>query len=172
MLTTPPTFGTSRGPISISQHHSRIRASQHDCRTPTSQHHGRTPTSQHDCRTPTSQHHGRTPTSQHDCRTPTSQHHGRTPTSSVCLNDRQPNCLPTWSTVNSQMTHFQKLQILRTIASGYDVIHTPASFPLWDLLWQLWLSYHLRTSVNCTQCLCTWIKGWIVQSPIKLNDKI
>ena len=25
---------------------------------------------------------------------------------------------------------------------------------------------------NCTQCLCTWTKSWIVQSPTKLNDKI
>ena len=38
------------------------------------------------------------------------------------------NCLPAWSTVNSQLTLFQNLQILRTIASGHDVIHTPAPF--------------------------------------------
>ena len=34
-----------------------------------------------------------------------------------------------------QLTLFQNLQILRTIASGHDVIHTPAIFPIWGLLW-------------------------------------
>ena len=67
---------------------------------------------------------------------------------------------------------FQNLQILRTIASGHDVIHTPASFPIWSLLWQLWLSYPLHASINCTQYLCTWTKSQIVQSPTKLNDKL
>ena len=57
------------------------------------------------------------------------------PTSTVCLNSRESNCLPTWSKVNSQLTLFQNLQILSTIASGHDVIHTPASFPIWGLLW-------------------------------------
>ena len=40
------------------------------------------------------------------------------------------NYLPVWSTVNSQITLFQNLQILWTIASGHDVIHTPALFPM------------------------------------------
>ena len=81
VLTTPPTFGTSRGPISISENYGRTPTSHHHGRAPTSHHHGRAPTSQHHGRTPTSHHHGRTPTSQHYGRTPTSQHHGRTPTS-------------------------------------------------------------------------------------------
>ena len=96
--------------------------------------------------------HGQTSTSQHHGRTPTSQHHGQIPTSTVCLNGRQPNCLPTWPKVNSQMTVFQNLQILRIIDSGQDVILTTDLFPIWDLLWQLWLSYPLRVSVNYTQC--------------------
>ena len=83
---------------------------------------------------------------------PTSQFHGRTPTSNTCLNGRQPNCLPTWSKVLSQLTLFQNLQILSTIASGHDVIQTLALFPIWGLLWQLWLLYPLRTSVSCAQC--------------------
>ena len=45
-------------------------------------------------------------------------------------------------------------------------------FSIWGLLWQLWLSYPLHVSVDCTQCLCTWTKSRIVQSPTKLNDKI
>ena len=127
---------------------------------------GRTPTSQYHGRYPTSHHHGRTPTSHYHGRTPTSHYHGRTPTSTVCLNSREPNCLSTWPTVNSQ------LQILRTIASGHDAFHTPASFPIWGLLWQLWSSYPLRASVNCAQYQCTWTKSRIVQSPTKSNDKI
>ena len=61
---------------------------------------------------------------------------------------QQLNCLPAWSLVNSQLTLFQNLQILRTIASGHDVIHTPALFPIWGLLWQLWLSYRLCACVK------------------------
>ena len=47
-----------------------------------------------------------------------------------------------------------------------------STFPIWGLSWQLWLSYPLRASVNCTQCLCTGTKSRIVQSSNKLNDKI
>ena len=82
------------------------------------------------------------------------------------------NCLLPGPQSTPNWLCFKKLQILRTIASGHNVIHTPAQFPIWGLLWQLWLSYPLRTSVNCTQYLCTWIKSRIVQSPTKLNDKI
>ena len=67
---------------------------------------------------------------------------------------------------------FFKYPNSQPIASGHDVIHTPVSFPIWGLLWQLWLSYPLRSSVDCTQCPCTWSKSRIVQSPTKLNDKI
>ena len=48
----------------------------------------------------------------------------------------------------SQLTLFQNPQILRTISSGHDIIHTPAPFPVWGLLWQWWLSYPLRTSIK------------------------
>ena len=34
----------------------------------------------------------------------------------------------------SQLTLFQNLQILRTISSGHDVMHTPASFPVWGFI--------------------------------------
>ena len=67
---------------------------------------------------------------------------------------------------------FSKYPNSQPIASGHDIIHTPVSFPIWGLLWQLWLSYPLHASVDCTQCLCTWTKSRIVQSPTKLNDKI
>ena len=50
---------------------------------------------------------------------------------------------------------------------------TPQSISyLGFLLWHLWLSYPLRTSVNCTQCVCTCTKSRIVQSPTEPNDKI
>ena len=42
----------------------------------------------------------------------------------------------------------QNPQILRTISSGHDVIHTPAPFPVRGLLCQRWLSYPLRVSVK------------------------
>ena len=45
-------------------------------------------------------------------------------------------------------------------------------FPIWGLLWQLWLSYTLHTSTKLYPMLCTWTKSQIVQSPTKLNDKI
>ena len=60
----------------------------------------------------------------------------------------------------------------RPISSGHDVIHTPTSFPVWALLWQLWLSYPLRASVKCTQCYPPEVLTRIVQSTTKLNDKI
>ena len=44
------------------------------------------------------------------------------------------NCLPPWSNLNSQLTLFQNPEILRTISSSHDVIHTPAPFPVWGLL--------------------------------------
>ena len=56
MLTTPPTLGTSHGPISISQHHGRTQVLTIMVGPPTS---------------------------------------------TVCLNGRQPNCLPTCPKVNS-----------------------------------------------------------------------
>ena len=94
---------------------------------------------------PTSQHHGRTPlltimVGPHfspSWSDPTSQHHGRTLTSTVSLNGRQPSCLSTWPKVNSQLPCFSKSSNSHPISSGHDVIHTPASFPIWGLLWQL-----------------------------------
>ena len=71
-----------------------------------------------------------------------------------------------------QLTCFSKYPNSQPVASRHDVIHTPVSFPIWGLLWHLWLSYPLRANVNCTQCLCTWTKSRIVQNPTKLNDKI
>ena len=38
---------------------------------------------------------------------------------------------------NTQLMFFQNPQILRTITSGHDVIHTPATFSIWGLLWQM-----------------------------------
>ena len=120
--------------------------------------------------------------------TPNSQHHGLNSTSTLDMAqvtsqlDRSPfdNQLD-WSLVNYQRDSptveyptdvFLKSPNYQPIASGHDVIHTPASFPILGLLWQLWLSYPLCPRVNCTQYLCTWTKSQIVQSPTKLNDKI
>ena len=67
-----------------------------------------------------------------------------------------------WSTAETQLTCFSKYPNSQPIASGPDVIHTPVTFPIWGLLWQLWLSYPLCVSINCTQCPCTWTRSWIV----------
>ena len=40
------------------------------------------------------------------------------------------------------------------------------------LLWHLWLSYPLRSSVNCTQYVFLCTRSRIVQSPTKPKDKI
>ena len=52
--------------------------------------------------------------------------------SNLCPNGRDLNYLPPCFNVNSQVTVFQNLQILRTISSGHDVIHT-SSFPVWGV---------------------------------------
>ena len=52
----------------------------------------------------------------------------------LCLNDRELICLPAWSNVNLQLTLFQNPQILRTISSGHEVIHTPAPYPVWEFI--------------------------------------
>ena len=108
-------------------------------------------------------------------RIPTSQHHGRNSISTVCLNGRQPNFLSTWPKVNlptpgpqstSNWLFFKNLQILGTIASGHDVIHIPATFPIWGLLWQSQLSYPLCVSVNCTQCYAPELRAqtnWMIK---------
>ena len=51
-------------------------------------------------------------------------------------------------TVESQLTCFSKYPSSLPIASGHDVIHTQAPFSIWGILWQLWLSYPLHTSVK------------------------
>ena len=80
-----------------------------------------------------------------------------------------PKSTPNWtgpSKLPTRLAHsrdptdvFFKYPNSQLIASGHDVIYTPISFPIWGLLWQLWLSYPLRVSVKCTQCLCTWIRS-------------
>ena len=43
---------------------------------------------------------------------------------------------------------FSKSSNSQPIFSGHDILHTPASYPIWGLLWQWWLSYPLRLSVK------------------------
>ena len=56
---------------------------------------------------------------------------------SACMVLRQPSTAVFLKPSNSQ-----------PISSGHDIIHTPATFPVWGLLWQWWLSYPLRVSVK------------------------
>ena len=62
----------------------------------------------------------------------------------TCPNDRRPNSMPQRSNLNS----FQNPQILGTVSSGHNVMHTPASFSVWFFLCQWWLSNLLRASVK------------------------
>ena len=48
----------------------------------------------------------------------------RSENSTAYLNGRKFKC----------MTSFQNPQILRTISSGHDAIHTPAPFPVWGFI--------------------------------------
>ena len=123
--------------------------------------------------------------------TPTSQHHGWNSTSTIYLHGpsqlsnsqlhgRELNSLcPKAETKSSYMarSHLPTnvfFKIPKFSAHRFQAWrHSHSSpFPIWGLLWQLWLSYPLCISINCTQCLCTWTKSRIVQSPTKLNDKI
>ena len=82
--------------------------------------------------------------------------------STVCLHGpiSTPNCMVRLLLLNtmvgSQPNLFQNLRNSQPISIGHDVIHTPAPFPLWGLLWQWWLSYPLHASVNSTNWLHTW----------------
>ena len=59
---------------------------------------------------------------------------GRDPKNSTLrLNGRIPNYSTPWSNLNFQLALFQNPQILRTISSRHDIIHTPAPLSLWGL---------------------------------------
>ena len=108
--------------------------------------------------------------------TQTSQHHRRNSTSTVRL--YSPSRLPTRLVPIRQPT---RLLLSKNPTDAFFKIsnfsahrfrswcHSHSS-PISYLA--LWLSYPLRASVNCAQCLCTWTKSRIVRSPNKLNDKI
>ena len=75
--------------------------------------------------------------------------------------------------VQSQLTLFQNPQILRTISSRHDVIHTPASFPVWGFIMTMVIvisfAYECKTTPND---YAPELLTRLVQSPTKLNDKI
>ena len=110
-----------------------------------------------------------TPNVQHIPRSPRSQFipAGRgIKNSTVCLNGRNPNYTTPWSELKF-LTPWSELNWIffknppntQPISSGHDIIHTPAPFPVWCLLWPWWLSYPLRASVNCTNWLHTWTRN-------------
>ena len=73
------------------------------------------------------------------CRHPKNPSTFSTAQSQLQLNGRELNSLSTWSNVNPQLTSFLKSSNSQPISSGYDVIHTPASFSVWGLLWHVFL---------------------------------
>ena len=68
--------------------------------------------------------------------------------SAVCL----------YGPMSSFKSLFQNPPILQTISSGHDVIHTPAPFTVWGLLWHWWLSYPLRASIKLYPMTMPWTK--------------
>ena len=71
-----------------------------------------------------------------------------------------------WPTVKPQQTSFSKSPNSQPIASGHDIIHTPNSFPIWGLLWQLWLSYPLQ---RCSQHILQPHLSWSPNSAVYAN---
>ena len=72
----------------------------------------------------------------------TSQHHRRTPTSKL----RSRTSINSFSKSSKFCPH---------LLWAWRHQHS-SPFPVWGLLWQWWLWYPLRTSVNCTNWLHTW----------------
>ena len=101
-----------------------------------------------------------------DQKIPTTSFNGQ---NSTC-NGRKPN-----SHLNglTSTDSFQNPQILRTISSGHDIIHTPAPFPFWGFIITMVIvisfAYERKTAANN---YAPELLTRIVQSPTKLNDKI
>ena len=164
MLTPPPTFGTSRGVLDLNSSSQNLIAAATVENSPLWK---RTlffalivETQLSSC---TVQSQPSTPWSNFNFSTPWSDPNLSTPWSDL-------NFSTPWLDLN--WTFFQNLPNSQPISSGHDVSHTPASFPVWGLLWQWWLLYPLRASVNCTQWYAPEFFTQIVQSPTKQNDKL
>ena len=67
------------------------------------------------------------------------------------------NCLPAWSTVNSQLTLFQNLQIPRTIASGRDVIHVFVWHYELDICTYMYTHVCVCTHTSVRVCVCIYV---------------
>ena len=118
--------------------------------------------------------HGPTSKSQLPGRTSISQQHCRTPlptimvgsqlqlsasmadNPTVCLHG--PKSTPNWCV-------FQNLQILRTIASRHDVIHTPCLISYLGFIMTIVIVISFAREHKLHPMLYTWTKSWIVQSP-------
>ena len=78
------------------------------------------------------------------------------------------------STVETQLStdSFHNPQILRTISSGHDVIHTPAPFPVWGFIMTMVIAIsYAREWKTVPNDYAPELLTQIVQSPTKLNDK-
>ena len=73
----------------------------------------------------------------------------------------------------TQLTLFQNPQIIRTIYSGHDVIHTPAPFTVWEVIMTMVIvisfAHERKTAPND---YAPKLLTRVVQSPTKLKDKI
>ena len=74
------------------------------------------------------------------------------------------------SSVQSQLTSFKNPQILRTISSRHDIIHTPARFPIWGFIMTMVIvisfARERKTASNDT---APELLNRKVQSPTKLE---
>ena len=89
------------------------------------------------------------------CKTPTTRFNGRE-LNSLWSNGRELICLPAWSNINLQLTLLKTLQFSGPSLPGMSSSTLQSNFLSGVLLWQWWLSYPLRASVNCTNWLYTW----------------
>ena len=64
------------------------------------------------------------------------------------------------STFNSLF--FKILKFSGPSLLGHNVIHTPAPFPVWGLLWQWWLSYPLWASIKLYP-MTVHLPNWIIK---------
>ena len=92
---------------------------------------------------------------------------------SLCHKGRELNCLLAWSNINFQLTLFQNPQILMTISSGLDLIHTPAPFSVWRFIMTMVIVISFaRERKTAPNDYAPELLTWTVQIPNKLKDRI
>ena len=77
------------------------------------------------------------------------------------------------SIIQTQLALFQNTQILRTISSRHDIIHTPVPFPVWVFIMTMEIIVSFASErKTAPNDYAPELLTRIVQSPTKLNTKI